>query len=69
MQRAWTLRCATKLPALHAAADVVLAVLPRLLIQTPRGYLRPDQVYVPLMGLALLVGLWAAGDAWRERSA
>ena len=39
-----------------ALGIVVLAVIPRLVIQTPRSYLNAHQFAVPFLGLALLTG-------------
>ena len=45
----------------------LLALLPRLMVQTPRGYLNEHQFYVPFMGLLIVaVSLW---DEWYTREA
>lgn len=43
----------------------LLTLLPRLIVQTPRGYLNEHQWYTPLIGLLIAsVSLW---DEWRAR--
>ena len=43
----------------------VLALLPRLVVQTPRSYLNAHQVSVAFMGVVLLVAYGA--ERWRAR--
>ena len=53
---AWQMR--TQAPVLSlSCAWVVLGVLPRLLVQTPRSYLNAAQFAVAFVGMALLAGL------------
>lgn len=61
---AWSLRRSAPLVAV-GLAWMLIAVLPRLVVQTPRSYLNEHQFYVPLLGLAIVAGdglqRWARG--------
>lgn len=51
----------------YGAAWTLIAILPRLIVQTPRGHLNEHQFYVPFMGCVIaLTALW---DEWRVRMA
>ena len=49
-----------------AAGWALVALVPRLVIQTPRSYLNEHQFYLPLLGL--LLGCAAGADALRHRA-
>lgn len=44
----------------YGAGVFALAVLPRLIVQTPGGYLNAHQFYLPWVGLVLMVASWLA---------